>query len=85
MLDDDEGLGYGTSGHGTVAFVVNTVQYLTAMRYKLRLRYLVWMTHQQGETRLAHYNGSGGGEPRRAQQFAVCHLRYVVDTIRIAG
>jgi hypothetical protein len=34
---------------------------------------------------VGHDNGSGGVEPRRAQQFAVCHLRYVVDTIGIAG
>jgi len=32
---------------------------------------------------VGHYNGSGGVEPRRAQQFAVCHLRYVVNTICI--
>lgn len=65
--------------------MVNTVQFLTVMRYRLRCRYLGWMTQQQGETRLGHYNGGGGGEPRRAQQFAVCDLRYVVDTICIAG
>lgn len=34
---------------------------------------------------VGHYNGSGGVEPRRAQRFAVCHLRYVVDIICIAG
>jgi hypothetical protein len=36
LLDDDEGLGYGTSGHETVAFLMNTVQFLTAMRNRLR-------------------------------------------------
>jgi hypothetical protein len=85
LLDDDEGLGNGISGHGTVAFLVNTVQFLTVVRYRLRCRYLDWMTQQQGETRLGHYNGSGRVEPGRAQQFAVCHLRCVVDTICIAG
>lgn len=34
---------------------------------------------------VGHYNGSGGVEPGRAQQFAVCDLRYVVNTICIAG
>jgi hypothetical protein len=41
-----------TSGHRTVAFLVNTVQFLTVVRYRLRWRYLGWMTQQQGETRL---------------------------------
>ena len=52
LLDDDEGLGNGSSGHGTGAFLVNTVQFLTVVRYRLRCRYLGWMTQQQGETRL---------------------------------
>ncbi len=34
---------------------------------------------------VGHYNRSGGVEPRRAQRFAVCHLRYVVEIICIAG
>jgi len=34
---------------------------------------------------VGHYNRIGGGEPRRAQWFAVCRLRYVMDTICIAG
>ena len=81
LLDDDEGLGNGISSHGTVAFVVNTVQYLTADRYRLQCRYLGWMTQQQGETRLQHYNESGGGNrgERSSSRYVICAMSWTLS------
>lgn len=64
LLDDYEGLGYWSSGHGDLHFLHDTGQCLTVVRYELRGGSLEWMTLQKGETRFDHYNGSGGVEPR---------------------
>jgi hypothetical protein len=84
LLDDDESLGDGISGHRTVAFLVNTVHFLKVVRYRLRCRYLGWMTQQQGETRLVTTTEAvvlNRGE-RSSSRCVICAMSWTLPVLR---
>ena len=63
---------------------MNTGQFLTGVRYRLRCRYLGWMTRQQGETRLGTTTEVvvlNRGE-RSSSRYVICAMSWTVSQLR---